>query len=121
VTWRLALGVPSGLPLARLVLMSFLVLARPAWPLLREAVRLLPDTLGLLRRLATDRSLARGVRMRLRLLFGYLAMPLDIVPDFIPVVGDVDDAVVACAVLRSVVRKAGPDAIHRPHDLVAIP
>ena len=50
-------------------------------------MRLLPDLLRLLRRLAADGSLPRGVRVRLWLLLGYLALPIDLVPDFIPVLG----------------------------------
>ena len=81
--------------------------------LLREAIRLLPDTLRLLRSLATDPSLSRGIRVRLWLLFGYLAFPVDIIPDFIPVIGYADDAIIVCVVLRSVVRRAGADAVRR--------
>jgi uncharacterized membrane protein YkvA (DUF1232 family) len=59
------------------------------------------------------RSLPRGLRVRLWLLFAYLAFPIDLVPDFIPVIGYVDDAVIVAAVLRSVVRRAGREAIAR--------
>jgi uncharacterized membrane protein YkvA (DUF1232 family) len=76
-------------------------------------MRLLPDTLRLLRRLATDGTIPRGVRMRLWLLFVYLAVPVDIIPDFIPIIGYADDAIIVCVVLRSVVRRAGADAIRR--------
>jgi hypothetical protein len=55
-------------------------------------MRLLPDLLRLLRRLATDRALPRGVRIRLALLMAYLAIPIDVIPDFIPVLGYADDA-----------------------------
>lgn len=66
-----------------------------------------------------------GVRVRLWLLFLYLAMPIDLIPDFIPVIGYADDAIIVAAVLRSVVRKAGPDAIRRnwpgtPHGLATV-
>lgn len=81
--------------------------------LLGEAARLMPDTLRLLRRLASDRSLPRGVRTRLWLLFAYLAMPLDLIPDFLPVIGYADDAIIVAAVLRSVVRRAGFDAVEQ--------
>lgn len=76
-------------------------------------MRLLPDLLRLLRRLAADGSLPRGVRVRLWLLLGYLALPIDLVPDFIPVLGYADDAIVVALVLRSVVRRAGADAVMR--------
>jgi uncharacterized membrane protein YkvA (DUF1232 family) len=47
------------------------------------------------------------------LLLGYLALPVDLVPDFIPVIGYADDAVVVALALRSVVRRAGPEALER--------
>lgn len=90
-----------------------LVVTRPKGPLVQEAMRLLPDTLRLLHRLATDRAVPRGVRLRLWLLFAYLAMPVDVIPDFIPVIGFADDAIITCLVLRSVVRRAGADAVVR--------
>jgi uncharacterized membrane protein YkvA (DUF1232 family) len=93
--------------------MLYLLLARPKGPVLKEAMRLLPDALRLLKRLAMDRSVPRGVRVRLWLLFAYLAMPFDLVPDFIPVIGYADDAIIVAAALRSVVRRAGPEVIRR--------
>src|SRR5205823_4068563 len=96
-----------------LSLVVTLLVVRPPGVLLRDAIRLLPDTVRLLRRLATDRAIGRSVRVRLWLLFAYLAMPIDLVPDFIPVLGYADDAIVVAFVLRSVVRRAGPDAVRR--------
>jgi uncharacterized membrane protein YkvA (DUF1232 family) len=90
-----------------------LLLARPKGSLLAEAVRILPDLLRLLRRLATDPTLPRGVRVRLGLLLAYLALPIDLVPDFLPVIGYADDAVITVVVLRSVVRRAGIEALRR--------
>jgi uncharacterized membrane protein YkvA (DUF1232 family) len=69
--------------------------------------------LGLIRRIAADGSIPRAVRLRLWLLLGYLAIPIDLVPDFVPVLGYADDAIVVSLVLRSVVRRAGAPAIHR--------
>jgi uncharacterized membrane protein YkvA (DUF1232 family) len=80
---------------------------------LREALRLVPDVLRLLRALAGDRTLPRGVRLRLVLLLGYLLLPIDLVPDFIPVVGYADDVVVVVLALRAVVRAAGPESLER--------
>jgi uncharacterized membrane protein YkvA (DUF1232 family) len=88
-----------------------LLIARPRGGLLREALRVLPDVLRLVRRLAADKSLPRGVRIRLGLLLAYLAVPIDLIPDFIPVLGYADDAIIVTAVLRSVVRRAGVEAV----------
>ena len=80
---------------------------------LADAVRLVPDLVRLLRRLAGDATLPRGVRIRMWLLLGYLVMPIDLVPDFIPVVGYADDVVVVALALRSVTRAAGAEALDR--------
>ncbi|HET6708258.1 YkvA family protein [Amycolatopsis sp.] len=109
--WDLLLGIAAALLLAWAALIVALVVVRPRGGLLREALRLLPDVLRLVRRLAADKSLPRGVRIRLGLLLAYLALPIDLVPDFVPVLGYADDAIIVSAVLRSVVRRAGPDAV----------
>lgn len=112
--WWLAvlIGIAGAIVLAWLALVLVLLRIRPRDGLLREALRILPDVLRLLRRLATDRGLPRGVRIRLGLLLGYLALPIDVIPDFIPVLGYADDAIIIAAVLRSVVRITGVDAVH---------
>ncbi|MEV5717722.1 DUF1232 domain-containing protein [Amycolatopsis mediterranei] len=109
--WDLLIGVAVALLLAWAALLVALVLVRPRGGLLREALRLLPDVLRLIRRLAADKTLPRGVRIRLGLLLAYLALPIDLVPDFIPVLGYADDAIIVSAVLRSVVRRAGLEAV----------
>jgi uncharacterized membrane protein YkvA (DUF1232 family) len=80
---------------------------RPDQLSLREALRLLPDTIRLVRRLATDKVIPRRTRWMLWLLLGYLASPIDLVPDFIPVIGYADDAIITSLVIRHLVRKAG--------------
>jgi uncharacterized membrane protein YkvA (DUF1232 family) len=109
--WDLLIGIGASLLLAWLGLVVVLLIARPRRGLLREAMRVLPDVLRLIRRLAADKALPRGVRIRLWLLMAYLAFPIDPIPDFIPVLGYADDAIVVTAVLRSVVRRAGIDAV----------
>ena len=89
----LLLGIAAGLLLAWAALIAALAIARPRGGMARGALRLLPDVLGLLPRLVADRSLPRGVRIRLALLLAYLAIPVDLVPDFIPAVGYADDGV----------------------------
>lgn len=122
---QLLLGLTGGLLVLWAALVTALWFGRPDELRLRDAMRLLPDLLRLLRRLAADESLPRGVRVRLWLLLGYLAMPIDLVPDFIPVLGYADDAVVVAIALRSVTRRAGPEALERhwpgtPDGLAAI-
>ena len=108
-----AAGVGGGLLALWLLLVALLWWARPDDLSLRSALRLLPDLLRLVRRLAADRSLPGGVRVRLWLLLGYLLSPVDLVPDFVPVLGYADDLVVVAVALRSVVRRAGPAALER--------
>ncbi|PRY48526.1 uncharacterized membrane protein YkvA (DUF1232 family) [Geodermatophilus tzadiensis] len=122
--WTL-LAVAGGLLLCWVVLVAVLWWRRPDETRLRDLLRLLPDVLRLVRRLAGDRSLPRGVRVRLWLLLAYLASPVDLVPDVVPVLGYADDAVVTVLVLRSVVRRAGPEALSRhwpgtPEGLAAV-
>jgi uncharacterized membrane protein YkvA (DUF1232 family) len=106
-------GVAAALLASWLALVVGLLAVRPKGSLLAETVRILPDLLRLLRRLAADRTLPRGVRVRLGLLLAYLASPIDLVPDFLPVIGYADDAIVTAAVLRSVVRRAGVEPVRR--------
>jgi uncharacterized membrane protein YkvA (DUF1232 family) len=105
--WDLTIGVLGALVFAWLALVITLMILCPRGGLLREALRVLPDVLRLVRRLAADPTLPRGVRIRLGLLLAYLAIPIDLVPDFIPVLGYADDAIIVTAVLRSMVRRAG--------------
>ena len=109
--WDLGIGLVATVALVWLALVLVLLRVRPEGGLLREALRLLPDVLRLVRRLAADKTLPRGVRVRVALLLAYLAMPFDLVPDFIPVLGYAEDAIIATAVLRSVIRRAGIDAV----------
>ena len=114
---NILIGVAAALLLAWLALIITLIAARRRiglrGGLLREALRLLPDVLRLIRRLAADKTLPRGVRLRLGLLLAYLAFPIDLIPDFIPILGYADDAISVTAVLRSVVRRAGLDAVRK--------
>jgi uncharacterized membrane protein YkvA (DUF1232 family) len=71
----------------------------------------IPDCVVLVKRLLADPRVPRSRKVLLVLLVGYLALPFDLVPDFIPVVGQLDDAIIAGLVLRIVLRGAGPDLI----------
>lgn len=105
------LAIVGGLVLVWVVLAVVLWLTKPKEYDLKEALRLLPDLLRLVKRMAADPETPRGVRVRLVLLLGYLALPFDLIPDFVPVLGYADDAIIVALVLRSATRSAGPDAL----------
>ena len=127
MVWNISVGIAAGLALIWLALLAALwgVKGRFEPHALRGALRLLPDLLRLLKRLAADPTLPRGVRIRLWLLLAYLITPIDLVPDFVPVIGYADDAIIVAVALRSVVHHSGPEAITRhwpgtPDGLAAI-
>ena len=94
-----------------LLFVVVLAIAKPDGRSMRDTARLLPDVLRLVKRLATDRSIPRTTRLPVWLLLAYLVSPIDLVPDFVPVVGYADDAIVTALVLRWVARRAGPDKL----------
>lgn len=81
------LGVAAALAVLWLLLLALLRLAKPDETTLRQVLRPLPDVVRLVRRLASDPQVSRAVRLRLFLLLAYLAFPIDLVPDAIPVLG----------------------------------
>lgn len=114
--WDAAIAIIGGVVLFYAVLLILLALyarKHPETVGMKEALRLLPDLLTLLRRLTADRTLPRGIRVRLVLLLVYLASPIDLVPDFLPVIGYADDVIIVALVLRSVIRTAGHGPLER--------
>jgi uncharacterized membrane protein YkvA (DUF1232 family) len=77
----------------------------------KELARVVPQLGRLFLRLARDRRVPLLRRLQLLLLGTYLVSPIDLIPDFIPVVGQLDDAAIAAVVLRGVVRSAGPEVV----------
>ena len=73
----------------------------------RALAGFIPDCLVLVGRLLSDRRVARRHKLLLLGLLAYLALPFDLVPDFIPVAGQLDDVIVAAYVLRRFVRGGG--------------
>jgi uncharacterized membrane protein YkvA (DUF1232 family) len=76
-----------------------------------ELARFLPDCIVLFRRLLADPRVPRRRKAVLVLLLAYLASPVDLVPDVIPVAGHLDDAVIAALALRSVLRGVEPGVL----------
>ena len=80
---------------------------------LRDLARLVPDLARLMTRLSRDRTLPWSVRARVLVAIGYNVQPINLIPDFVPVVGLLDNLVVTVWALRSTVKHAGLDAISR--------
>ena len=73
----------------------------------RALAGFIPDCVVLVERLLADARVPRRRKLLLLLLAGYLALPIDLVPDFIPVAGQLDDAILVALVLRAVLRSGG--------------
>jgi uncharacterized membrane protein YkvA (DUF1232 family) len=77
----------------------------------RALATFIPDCIVLVTRLARDPRVPRARKFGLLVLLGYLALPFDLVPDFIPVAGQLDDAIIVALVIRSFVRSGGEDLV----------
>ena len=99
-----------------LVWAAFLVIfwaLRPKGVSVRELVGLIPDILRLLRSLIVDRSAPLDVRLVVVGLVAWIVSPIDLIPEFIPVLGPMDDVVVAVVAMRYVRRRVGTVDLRR--------
>jgi uncharacterized membrane protein YkvA (DUF1232 family) len=85
--------------------------AAPSKATVLEVVRLLPDVLRLAAGLARDPTTPRSCRIALAGLAVWIASPIDLIPEFVPVIGPLDDIVVAAIVLRWVGGRVGVEAL----------
>jgi uncharacterized membrane protein YkvA (DUF1232 family) len=100
--------VEVWLVIAWLVLIAVLRLSRPTRDVAGPAARLIPDLATLVHALFRDKATPRSVRIALAGLLVWLACPLDLIREFIPVIGPLDDLVLACLVLRWTGKRMGP-------------
>jgi uncharacterized membrane protein YkvA (DUF1232 family) len=79
----------------------------------KELTLLVPNLVLLFKDLLRDPAVPRGPKIALGIGVVWLISPIDLLPEFLPVLGPLDDAVVAALVLRYLVRRAGPDVVRR--------
>ena len=77
----------------------------------RALAGFIPDCAVLVSRLARDSRISSPRRAVLFLVLGYLSFPIDLVPDFLPVAGQLDDAVLLGLALRLLVRGGGAELV----------
>ena len=109
----LAIGLATSLVAAVAALLVAAAVARPRGLSRGELLRVYPDLVRLLASLSRDRRVGRAVRWRLLVALVYNAQPFNLIPDFIPVIGFADDAIVSYLVLRHVFRVAGAEQLEQ--------
>ena len=109
------LGWIAGLALALVAVWVLLLvvfwLFRPKDVSVREILRVIPDILRLLRALVTDGAVPLDARLVLVGLIAWIVSPIDLIPEFIPGLGPLDDVIVAIVAMRYVRRRIGFPAI----------
>ena len=108
---QVLIGIGSALATLWLVIGIALIRARRRGQNLRALLRLIPDLARLLTRLTRDRTIPFRVRARIFVAIAYNVQPINLIPDFIPVIGLLDNLVVTVWALRSTVKHTGTDAI----------
>jgi uncharacterized membrane protein YkvA (DUF1232 family) len=91
---------------AWVVLVVGLLLAGRGWAA-RQVAAFLPNLIALFRGLRKDPRVPRSSKLLLAFGLVWLASPIDLIPEFVPVIGPLDDAIVAALILRSVARRVG--------------
>jgi uncharacterized membrane protein YkvA (DUF1232 family) len=112
-TGHLLIGFGTALALLGALVVVGAIHAVRRGEALGDLAQLVPSLARLLVRLSRDRSLPLRVRARIYLAIAYNVQPINLIPDFVPVVGMVDNVVVILWALHGTVRAAGRDAIVR--------
>ena len=102
--WLIGAGVAVGLMLASWTLLVVAARRLPAGPL-RELARFVPDCVTTVRRLRRDPRVPRRAKVAVVLAGLWLASPIDLLPEFLPVIGPLDDIVVVALALRYAARQ----------------
>ena len=100
-------GIAIGLVVLWVALLALFFVLRPKDVPVRELIAVVPDVLRLLRSLVRDGTVPVDVRLVLVGLICWIVSPIDLIPEFIPVLGPLDDVVVAVVAMRYVRRRVG--------------
>ena len=106
-------GVIVALVAVWAILLVLFWVLRPKGVPVREILGLIPDVLRLLRSVIGDGSAPIDVRVVLVGLLAWILSPIDLIPEFIPVLGPLDDVIVAVVAMRYVRRRVGVEALRR--------
>lgn len=110
-------GTLLGIVVALVALWVFLLVLfwalRPRGVPVREILGVIPDVVRLVRSVIGDRAAPLDVRLVLVGLLAWIVSPIDLIPEFIPVLGPLDDVVVAIVAMRYVRRRLGIDDLRR--------
>jgi uncharacterized membrane protein YkvA (DUF1232 family) len=104
---RTLVGIVVALVALWAVLLVLFWALRPKGVPLRVLLGVVPDVIRLLRSVIGDRSTPLDVRLVLVGLLAWILSPIDLIPEFIPVLGPLDDVVVAVVAMRYVRRRVG--------------
>lgn len=107
------IGFIVALAVLWVVLLVIFWALRPKGVSVREILGVVPDVLRLLRSVIGDRSAPLDVRLVLVGLLAWILSPIDLIPEFVPVLGPLDDVVVAVVAMRYVRRRIGVDDLRR--------
>lgn len=113
MTFTTLLEIALGVIALWVLFLAIFWIVRPKGVPIASLLRLVPDVLRLLRSVLGDRSVPLDVRLVLVGLVAWIVSPIDLIPEFIPVIGPLDDIVVAVAALRYVRRRLGVAELRR--------
>ena len=111
VDLTILLGIVVALVLLWAALLGLFWVLRPKDVPVREVVRVVPDLVRLVRSLITDRSTPLDVRVVLVGLMIWIVSPIDLIPEFVPGLGPLDDIIVAVVALRYSRRRLGTETL----------
>jgi len=109
----LVLGLVSAVVLVALTLLVALLALRPSGESLSDVARIFPDCIRLTAALYRDPALPRSAKWKLRIALIYNLQPINIIPDFIPIIGFADNALILIWAIRGTIKAGDPELIRR--------